>query len=187
MSEYSPNPNAERILQDGWELFQQKGYKGVSIDAICARCGITKPTLYYYFHNKENLFVEVLLRRLQGFRLVIEQDGSLEVRLARIAEVILESFQSEYSFLVRDLEHIHDPVNSGRIREAFSGELFLPITRLMQSAVVSRQISGNPRFLALLYMGMVESYIARANEFGFDNASLAQQLATFFLKGAQST
>ncbi|MBV5350315.1 helix-turn-helix transcriptional regulator, partial [bacterium] len=51
------NVNAERILQDGWELFQQKGYRGVSVDEICLRCGITKPTLYYYFKDKENLFV----------------------------------------------------------------------------------------------------------------------------------
>ena len=91
--DYAEHSNAERILQDGWELFQQKGYLGVSVDEICQRCGLTKPTLYYYFKNKENLFVEVLLRRLQGFREVIEQPGPLQERLERIAIVILDSFR----------------------------------------------------------------------------------------------
>ena len=185
MIDYTHHPNAERILQDGWELFQHKGYRGVSIDTICTRCGITKPTLYYYFHTKENLYVEILLHRLQGFHQVIEQTGDLEKRLTHIAQTILESFQTEYSLLVRDLEHIHDPLNSDRIRTAFANELFIPITRLMQTAIATRQLNGDPRFLAQMYMGMVESYIARAAEFGLDNATLAQQLAAFFLKGAQ--
>ncbi len=38
--------NAERILDEGWRLFQQKGYRGVTVDELCLRCGITKPTLY---------------------------------------------------------------------------------------------------------------------------------------------
>ncbi len=48
-------PNKELILQEGWRLFQQKGYRGVSTDELCERCSITKPTLYYYFQDKENL------------------------------------------------------------------------------------------------------------------------------------
>jgi hypothetical protein len=42
MKIYADHPNAERILQEGWELFQQKGYRGVSVDELCQRCQITK-------------------------------------------------------------------------------------------------------------------------------------------------
>jgi len=47
--------NANRILAMAWRLFQQKGYKGVTIDEICSGCGLTKPTLYYYYRDKEGL------------------------------------------------------------------------------------------------------------------------------------
>lgn len=184
MIDYSEHANAERILQDGWELFQHKGYLGVSMDELCLRSGITKPTLYYYFKNKENLFVEVLLRRLKGFREVIEQGGLLDERLERIATVILDSFKTDYSYLVRDLEHIKLPENAIRVKDAFSAELFLPITALMQSAVDSEQLVGEARFLAHLFMGIVENYIARADEYGLDNQALAKKLVSFFLKGA---
>jgi AcrR family transcriptional regulator len=184
MINYNEHPNAERILQDGWELFQRKGYLGVSVDEICQRCGITKPTLYYYFKNKENLFVEVLLRRLQGFRQVIEQPGSLQERLERIASVILDSFKTDYAYLVRDLEHIRLLENVLRVRQAFSAELFGPMTALMTEAVSSGGLSGEGRFLAHLFMGIVEIFIARADEYGLDNAHLAKKLVFFFLQGA---
>ncbi len=186
MTDYSQHINAERILQDGWELFQHKGYLGVSMDEICLHCGITKPTLYYYFKNKENLFVEVLLRRLQGFRLVIEQEGDLADRLSGFAAVIFDSFSSDYSLLVRDLEHIKSLENARRVREAFSVELFQPITALMKSAVAAGQIDGDEKFLAQLFMGIVQSYISRSQEYDLDHHSMARKLVVFFLKGATS-
>ncbi|MBI5953248.1 MAG: TetR/AcrR family transcriptional regulator [Chloroflexi bacterium] len=179
------NLNAERILQDGWELFQQKGYRGVSVDEICLRCGITKPTLYYYFKDKENLFVEVLLRRLRGFHEIIEQSGPLEQRLERIVLSMLDSFPSSYTHLVHDLEHIKQRENADRVRKAFADELFSPITALMQSAIEAGEIGGDAKFLSQLFMGIVENYISRAHELGGDNKLLAQKLVAFFLKGAR--
>ncbi len=185
MKIYAGHPNAERILQDGWELFQQKGYRGVSVDELCRRCQITKPTLYYYFKDKENLFVEVLLHRLHGFREVIEKSGSLSQRLERIAVTIFDSFKTDYSHLVHDLEHIKQQGNVARVHQAFDDELFSPITRLMQSAVDEGIIQGNAKFLAHLFMGIVENYISRSGEFGSSNKVLAKKLVVFFLKGAR--
>jgi AcrR family transcriptional regulator len=182
---YANHENAERILQDGWELFQQKGYRGVSVDEICQRCGITKPTLYYYFKDKENLFVEVLLRRLHGFHAIIEQKGSLTQQLERIAATIFDSFKVDYSHLVHDLEHIKQQDNVARVHQAFNDELFSPIAALMQFAVDEGEINGDAKFLAHLFMGIIENYIARASEFGSDNQTLAKKLVAFFLKGAR--
>jgi len=38
-------------------LFSEHGYEGVSMDAIAAECGVTKPMLYSYFGSKDGLFV----------------------------------------------------------------------------------------------------------------------------------
>ena len=87
--------NAERILEEGWRLFQQKGYRGVTVDELCACCQLSKPTLYYYFQDKENLFVQVLQYKLHGFHAAAEQPGTLPERLQAVARLILDSFQSE--------------------------------------------------------------------------------------------
>ena len=185
MINFGEHVNAERVLQDAWELFQRRGYLGVSMDEICQRCEITKPTLYYYFKNKENLFVEVLLRRLKGFHEEIERDGKLDERLAHIATTVFDSFKSDYSYLVRDLEHIKIAENVTRITDAFASEMFIPITQLMQAGVDERQLSGDAKFLAHLFMGIIESHIARADKYAMEDAILAKKLVTFFLKGAR--
>jgi len=182
---YAEHANAERILRDGWELFQQKGYLGVSMDELCQRCEITKPTLYYYFQSKENLFVEVLIHRLQGFHEVIEQPGDLRERLKCIATAMFDGFQKEYSYLVRDLEHIKLPENCQRVEAAFAAEIFIPLTTLMDAATQAEQLRGEPRFLTQIFGGLVDSFIARANEFNLTNEELAEQLVDFFLRGAQ--
>ena len=186
MIDYRQHINAERILQDGWELFQRKGYLGVTMDEICLSCGISKPTLYYYFKNKENLFVEVLLRRLQGFRMAVEQEGDLVDRLACFAVVVFNSFQKDYSLLMRDLEHIKTPENVRRVSDAFSIELFQPVSALMQLAVESGQLSGDAKFLTHLFLGIIQSYIARGQDYDLDQLSLAKKLVAFFLQGASS-
>ena len=61
------NENAERIVREAWALFQER-LSRASVAELCRRCGITKPTLYYYFHDKETLFVHVILRQLRGYR-----------------------------------------------------------------------------------------------------------------------
>ncbi len=185
MPDYSNHPNAEHILRDGWRLFQQKGFLGVSIDDICLSCNITKPTLYYYFKNKENLFIEILLGKLEGFHVVIGQGGSLEERLVRISNVMLGSFEKDYSYLVRDLAHIKSVEGAARVRDAFSDEMVSPMVNLMQSAADRGEIRGDARFNAHLFMGIVESYIARAEDYMLDNDALSQKIVDFFIKGAR--
>ena len=60
------NDNTERIFREAWELFQARGYRGASMDELCRRCGITKPTLYYYFKDKETLYLHVVLRQCRA-------------------------------------------------------------------------------------------------------------------------
>ncbi len=177
--------NAERIMDEAWKLFQQKGYRGVTMDELCQTAGLTKPTLYYYFHDKENLFVQVLQARLQGFREVIEAPGSLPNRLEHIAASILESFQTQYTVLLRDREHIKDPAKLLQIRDAFHRELFGPLITLMATGVERGELEKtNPEWLSLVFLGMINNFIGRSVEAGQDHPGLAKTLTDFFLHGA---
>jgi TetR/AcrR family transcriptional regulator, mexJK operon transcriptional repressor len=50
----------ERIRDAAIELFLQKGYEGVSVDAIARASEVSKPTIYAHFEGKEDLFVSLL-------------------------------------------------------------------------------------------------------------------------------
>ncbi|MFW5870378.1 MAG: TetR/AcrR family transcriptional regulator [Candidatus Sumerlaeota bacterium] len=42
-------------------LFASKGYNGTSVREIVEAAGVTKPTLYYYFENKETLYRRLIV------------------------------------------------------------------------------------------------------------------------------
>ncbi len=44
------------IINAGFEVFGQNDYKNASTDDIAAKAGISKGSLFYYFHNKKSLY-----------------------------------------------------------------------------------------------------------------------------------
>ncbi len=48
------------ILAHARRLFARQGYDRVSMDAIAAACGVTKPVLYSHFENKDALLLATL-------------------------------------------------------------------------------------------------------------------------------
>ena len=180
------NENAERILQEGWHLFEQKGFRGVSLDELCLRSGLSKPTVYYYFHNKENLFVQVLRYKLRGFHEVIEKPGTLDECLERVATSILDGFRVETSVLMRDREHVKQTQALQEIKDAFHSELFDPLIALMRSGIDQGELDGdNPEVLTLIFLGSINNFIGKAGEMHMPNADLAGILTGYFLKGAK--
>lgn len=48
-----------KILEIALKLFSEKGYESISVQEIASLAGVTKPTLYYYFETKENLYSSI--------------------------------------------------------------------------------------------------------------------------------
>src|SRR5688500_12358608 len=60
-------PRAEReeqMLAAATQLFAERGYANVPMDAIATQTGITKPLLYSYFGSKEGLYAACIRRFL---------------------------------------------------------------------------------------------------------------------------
>jgi AcrR family transcriptional regulator len=63
-----PEKNRGRILAAALEEFAHYGLGGARVDRIAARAGANKRMLYYYFGNKEGLFLAVLESRYAHIR-----------------------------------------------------------------------------------------------------------------------
>lgn len=61
-----------RILNAATRLFGRKGFSATSVREVVEAAGVTKPTLYYYFGNKEALFAEAVGAQLDGLRSFID-------------------------------------------------------------------------------------------------------------------
>ncbi|MBI4675984.1 MAG: TolC family protein [Elusimicrobia bacterium] len=88
-----------RILKTAIRLFAERGIDRVSIRELVAELGVSKPVLYYYFKDKEDLCREVFLRYAQEAGKVREEAGamaaaSFEDRLAAALEGHLRFFKA---------------------------------------------------------------------------------------------
>lgn len=52
--------DSEKMLEQALGLFWQQGYLGTSYSDLCARTGLTKPSLYAAYGNKEKTFLTAL-------------------------------------------------------------------------------------------------------------------------------
>lgn len=54
------------ILEAAFEEFAQNGYAATRLEDVAARAGVSKGTIYFYFENKEHVFVEVVRKLSQA-------------------------------------------------------------------------------------------------------------------------
>jgi AcrR family transcriptional regulator len=55
----------DRIVSAASKLFYSEGIRGVSLDAVAAKAGLTKRTLYYHFRSKDDVVAAYLAARDQ--------------------------------------------------------------------------------------------------------------------------
>ncbi len=181
----STNANAGKILKEAWSLFQSKGYRGVSMDEVCERCGITKPTLYYYFQNKETLYIQTMLQQLSGYRAILEDDAPLSACLTRFAQAMLDNFRVDLSTMLRDMEHIRSQRYRRLIRDAHQAELLRPLTALLRAGVRRGELrAGDSEVYARVFIGLINTFIQGRPRPARGNAVLARRLVDLFLRGA---
>ena len=110
-SELSTDNNSgekfEQILQGAMQEFLVRGYAGTSMEKVAAAAGVSKPTVYSYFKDKEALFA-VLIENLaqKRFKSVFGSEplnGNPKLVLRTLAESVLQSSQEndEFGYFMR--------------------------------------------------------------------------------------
>jgi TetR/AcrR family transcriptional regulator len=87
--------NAKALLiKVATSLFAEKGYAGTSVREIVEQAGVTKPVLYYYFENKEGLFLAILEEAYSRLDVLLEEQpksrGNFQDRIAAFSRQLYE-------------------------------------------------------------------------------------------------
>ncbi len=94
------------IKEAARELFFRFGFTKTSLDDIARLCGIAKPTLYYYYSNKESIFNEIVQEEAMQFMDEVERQIPAELpadeKLAHFFRTIYQRL-NHYS---RELESV---------------------------------------------------------------------------------
>lgn len=100
------------IIQVATREFADNGYTGARVDEIAAKMSTTKRMIYYYFGNKERLYVEVLEHAYAGIR-AMEQNLDVEHldpvdAMRQLAELTFDHHESHPDFIrLVSIENIH--------------------------------------------------------------------------------
>jgi AcrR family transcriptional regulator len=75
------------VLNAAAAAFAQNGYHGTSLDEIATRLGVSKPTIYYYARNKDDLVAAIADRGMASI-LAAAQGDEQATALAQIQHLI---------------------------------------------------------------------------------------------------
>jgi len=75
-----PSAKREAILDAARDAFFEDGYSATSMDAIAARAGVSKATIYAHFTGKDDLFRAMIRLRCERHSTFAAIDGALDAR-----------------------------------------------------------------------------------------------------------
>ncbi|WP_328663449.1 TetR/AcrR family transcriptional regulator [Nocardia salmonicida] len=109
----------ERILDAAAEILRTHGVAQATTKQIAHATGVSEPTLYKYFGDKERLLLAVLRERVPGpsRRAITAGEGTVEDNLTDVVEATLEFYQRSIPMLGALLA---DPQRMATHRETMS-------------------------------------------------------------------
>jgi AcrR family transcriptional regulator len=148
----------EAVIRAAARAFNAGGYHNTSIDEIAAALNVTKPTIYYYVANKEQLLLECILtgleRVLEPFRRPRPAGVSAREQLNEIIRHYAQAIASEYGgCMVRAEDLGLAPESMARIKQLKS-EIDQSMRRLLEEGARDGSIeTHDPKMTAFALAG----------------------------------
>jgi AcrR family transcriptional regulator len=170
-----------RIIREAASEFARLGFDQANINTIAEQAGIGKGTIYLYFENKRQLFLDMLRAiaqtQLVAVRAALATEGTVQQRIERLFRAFAH-LAEEHS----DSFNVYMSALYG-VNRAFKNEAtkllrdYLAVIALMLEEGKAR---GELQYedgeaTALLVLSLTESYILTARVLGQSEATMASQ------------
>jgi AcrR family transcriptional regulator len=83
----------EEIYKAALASFERHGVRRTLMDDVAKEAGVSRPTIYYYFHDKDALVLEVIVRQVREIHRRIRQRIRLEDGLPAMIEASLTTIR----------------------------------------------------------------------------------------------
>ncbi len=116
----------DRLVRAAFELFEEQGYDGTTVEDIAARAGTGRTTLFRHFRTKEQVVFpdhDQILPRVDA-RLATATPESRDVALREAARIVLEHYLAEGE-VARARYRLTSSIPALRDREAASVQRYL--------------------------------------------------------------
>lgn len=148
----------QALLEAAVQMFNERGFHATSLDEVAARLGISKPTIYHYLGNKDQVLLECVSFGLEQLRAAAEaahrQPGTgmdrLKSFLRRYAEINMGDFGR---CVIRTGEEALSQESAKRFR-ALKKEIDLAMRALIEEGIADGSIAAkDAKLLAFTLAG----------------------------------
>ena len=105
----------EQILARAAELFARQGYIATSMNQVAEACGVSKPSLYHYVRDKDQLLFEISQGHVARLNALVDevrqQPLAPEARVRRLIEAFLDVYadsQAAHRVLTEDVKFLQE-------------------------------------------------------------------------------
>lgn len=169
-------------------LFSEKGYDSVGTNEIVKRCGVSKPTLYYYFESKEKLLESIVHEKCLSLKTCIssrsQQTESFKNVLMSAADAYLKFTSENKEFMRLYFSLVYTPHSN----KAYS------IVRKEAEAIQAifedffnkeNSFQSDKSFIAASFIGLLNTFSTLIlNQYLTYSNHVSQKMLQLFLYGA---
>jgi TetR/AcrR family transcriptional regulator len=153
----------QQILDAALELFAQKGYAATTVREIVDAARITAPTLYYYFGNKEGLYMELMQTHCAQIDSVLEShlhtSESSKNRLKDLVDKIFRHVIEDKDFFRLMFTIYYGPSQGAPYCDfiSYHVKFHAAIKKIIEEGIASREYQpGNPGHMTWVIRGLVQ-------------------------------
>jgi len=170
-----------RIMSQAASEFARLGFDQANINVIAEQAGIGKGTIYLYFENKRDLFLEMLRfiaqAQLTVIRAALAPEGTLRQRLERLFRAfahLAEEESDNFNVYMSALYGVNRAFQAEATKLLRDYVAVIALT-LEQSQARGEIGSHNVEATALMVLSLTESYVLSAKVLGQSERELVQQ------------
>ena len=148
----------DAVLSTAAQLFNERGFHATSLDDIAARLNVSKPTLYYYVKNKNDIVIECVRRGLQMMLDAIEDSrragGSAIDQLMTCMSIYARIVTMDFGMCVIRLNDSELPAASRKEVRRLKAGIDNEFRRLVTLGVADGSLAPcDPKMVAFLIAG----------------------------------
>ncbi|PKL80179.1 MAG: TetR/AcrR family transcriptional regulator [Candidatus Melainabacteria bacterium HGW-Melainabacteria-1] len=157
--------NRDQILIVALKLFAAQGYASVGVQEIVNAAGVSKPTLYHYFGNKQGLLAAVLA---QGFEPALARLAAASVYQGDLVRSLTGLFSAWFELVAADPDWVALQLALGsmprhqeiqQVAEPWLERLHMLLEGLFEAAVPQHgNLRGHQALLATALLGLLNQY-----------------------------
>lgn len=153
----------QQILDVALKLFAHKGYAAATVREIVDTVGITAPSLYYYFGNKEGLYMELMqthcARIDQALESHMHTSSSARERLKDLVDKIFLHVANDRDFFRLMFTIYYGPSQGAPYCDflSYHAKFHAAIKKIIEEGIASGEFQpGNSGYMTWVIRGVVQ-------------------------------